>query len=235
MEETVIRLKDRRLVLLNVQEWVGQGAAALALLSTGMARLRHASGALSWLPVADVAVAAVLLAAIVREVKATRGARGHPHDAAHRGGPGWVSLLGGVACFLDWGAHLSTGGKALSPTLLTGIVNVWQGLMQPRLERRRHERRFVRLDGVGIDARLSRVRHFQAPWSGIASITRDGGRLLITARDGRACKVTARRYENFGEVADAVVGHASAHGVRVLGTESTSTAAAGAPRETSSP
>jgi hypothetical protein len=219
MEETLVRLKDRRLKLMNVQEWAGQGAAAMALLSAGSAGLHGAHTGPSWLPVADIAVAVVLLAAIGREVKAVRAARSRSNDPdteGEGGGIGWVSLLGGVGCFLEWGTHLAGGGKVLSAVLLTGVLNVGQGLWQPRLEQRRRERRYVRLGDGGVDARLSRVRHFQATWAQVASVMRDEGSVLLTSRDGRTCRMPARRYENFAELADAVVRHARAHQVQVV-------------------
>jgi hypothetical protein len=217
MDETVIRLRDRRVEMRSAQEWAGQGAAALALLSAGTAGLEGRSPGPAWVPMADVAVGVFLAAAIVREVRATRAARKNPDHHAAAAGIGWVSLLGGAACFLEWGSRLPTGGKVVSVMLLTGIVNLAQGIFQPFIERRRNERRYVRLSDEGLDARLSRLRHFQAPWSGVERVERDAAGLVVHARDGRRCRLSARRYRNFAALEGAIVCHAAAHQVRVTG------------------
>jgi hypothetical protein len=219
MEETVIALKDRRMRMLNVQEWAGQGAAALALLTAGVDGLMGRSHAPAWLWAADLAVGVFLLAAIGRELKAARRARGAPHHHAENGGVGlgWVSLLGGAACFLEWGARALGGGKLFTPVLLTGVVNAAQGLMAPYFERRRNAKRSLHLSDAGVDIRLSAVQRFQAPWSQLASVVGDARGLLLTARDGRTCRLRARRYDNFAQVADAIAAHAAAHHVAVRG------------------
>ncbi|MDB4949911.1 MAG: hypothetical protein JWM27_2560 [Gemmatimonadetes bacterium] len=214
MEETVIRLEDRGQKVLALQEWAGQAAAAVTLALAGVDRMRASGGGLSGWVLADLAVAAVLLGAIAREV---RGARRADADGGEHagGGLGWVSILGGVVLFVEWGARVSAGGKVVSPLLLTGMLNAVQGLAQPWADAGRARRRTVRVGDAGLEVRFSMLRAFRASWTEIASVVEDRRGLAVTATDGRSVRVRRWRYTNLARVAAAVAEGARLHGVPV--------------------
>ena len=194
MEPIVIYLVDRRLKLLNKYEAVQQGAAAVILISAGYDRLQAATQAHRLFSAALIVAGALLLWIAVREIRG--------HESSH---PGLLNFAAGVALLTEWGVSVAEGGKIFKPTLVMGILSLGLWLLHRPIQRRRRNRRILRMDADGLSFWLNPIRRFRVRWAELAWISVQPAEIRLRRRSGRQHRIPLRRLENAPEVSAAVV------------------------------
>lgn len=196
MEPLIIPVRDRRVKIAERLDLFGHGVAAFALLSAAMDAAPGGTAAQRALAAVEFVGAAALAGAIVRELR--RDGEERPARI------GWLNLAAAAVLFVEWYARWSTGGKLVSPALMSGFVALALAFLHPLIQRRRHEKWSLRIDDDGISLRAGRFRRAQARWSELRTVdaTRDAVR-LVTA-DGREQRISLRLAENRDELAAAV-------------------------------
>lgn len=210
MEGVTILLDDRRLEAVERVDLVSHVGAAVSLLSAGLAALPAPDAGGTALAGAELAVAAMLLAAVAREL---RPSRRHDAEGVSGAGVGWINLFAAAALFAETAQRYHDRGTLSWATFLLGGVTLGLGLLNPRIVRRRAERRFFRADDAGVELRSSRLRGFRLAWSEVAAVERDGDALLLRTRTGAERRIGLRRYRNGEAVAAALLRAAAARGV----------------------
>jgi hypothetical protein len=194
IEPIIILLDDRRQQWLAKFEAFQQGAAAVVLVSAGYARLQSEPAGGVVFGSALMAAGAALFAIAVREL------RGHPSRRA-----GLLNLVAGVALLTEWGVSVADGGKLFKPSLVMGIISIGLGLLHHRIQRRRADRRMLRMDAEGLSFRLNLFRRFRVRWSELAWISVHPSEIRLGRRTGRQHRIPLGRLVNAREVCDAVV------------------------------
>lgn len=205
MDPLIIPLHDRRLVIAERLDLVGHGVAALGLLTAAMDRLPASGAGDTALVTIELAAAAAMAVAIVRE------ARGGERVRTAR--IGWLNLLAAAVLFTEWYVRWSGGGKAFSPILLSGIATAALAFLHPIIQRRRHEGRVLRIDDDGISLQLGRFRRFSARWSELRAVDAAHDALRFVDADGRERRVRLRMITNRADVVAAVVAAADRRGL----------------------
>jgi hypothetical protein len=212
MDPIVVLIRDRREKVAALLELATHAAAAAALVTTGL------GGLPAWLPAAQLAAGAALAAAVAHEVREVkRGGAEHGRGAL----VGWASVFAAAGLFLEVWQRVEAGGKFSWATLLTGVATLGLGLLQPRLARRRRERRVVRMDGDGVTVRTSKFRGFSLAWAAVRSVEVEPDRIRFALHGGGERRMGLRTVENRGEVVGAVLHGAAAAGVPGSGGERT--------------
>ncbi len=210
MEERIVYLADRRRDLAERIQLFQDVLGVVVLVPAALARLRGTHPLETVLAVVELAAAATLVVSAVREL---REELGHEQEARIS-----VSgLSGGVVLLIESAVTILGGGKVLSPALLTAVVMIVLALLNPRMVRRRRERRALRLTAEGIELRRSRFRpRVRLPWHEVRSVRSEPGRLLIEGTDGRLRTIALRRYANAEEIRRALLEAARENGLPAL-------------------
>jgi hypothetical protein len=204
MDPLVIPLHDRRVIVAERMDLLGHAAAAAGLLTAGMDRLSAGDGALAAL---ELAGAAALGVAIVRELRA----RGEEPARVS-----WLNLLAAAVLQGEWYAAWSGGGKLVSPVLLSGITAAVLAFMHPVIQRRRRERRALRIDDDGITLSMGRFRRYSARWSELRALSAEADALRFVRTGGGERRVSLRMITNRAEVSRAVADAAERMGIARL-------------------
>ena len=104
-------------------------------------------------------------------------------------------------------------GRVPRPAAVTAAVTLGLALFQPRLKRRRMERRSVRVSDDGVLVRLGRFRSFSAAWGEITGLRRAGATLHIDLSGGRTRTLGFRSVSNRDEAFALLAAHAAGHGI----------------------
>jgi hypothetical protein len=211
VEAVTIPLEDRRAELAQRMEAVTQALAAVSLVSAGLGALPAPDTEGTLLAGFELLAAALLVCAVVRELRPARGSAEEGPARAPR--IGWVNLFAAAALFAETYHRVYAGGKFSRPTFLLGVVALLLALLNPWIARRRAGMRFFRADDAGIEMRTSRLRGFRLAWDEIAAVERDGDTLLVRTRTGSARRIGLRRYRNGEAVAAALLEAAAAHAI----------------------
>lgn len=205
MDPLLIPLDDHRARLADRMDLVGHGTAALGLLSAAMGGLpaRTASGAA--LVAVELAAAAALAFAILRELR--------PRDKAGLPRISWLNLLAAAVLLTQWYVELRGGGKAFSPVLVSGIVAGGLAFLHPVIQRRRQSRRMLRIDDTGITLALGPFRRISLAWGDLRAVDAAPAALHLFTADGREQRVRLRMLRNRDEVAGAVMEAAERRGI----------------------
>jgi hypothetical protein len=204
MDPLVIPLHDRRVLVAERMDLLGHAAAAAGLLTAGMDRLSAGDGSLAAL---ELAGAAALAVAIARELRA----RGEEPARVS-----WLNLLAAAVLLGEWYAAWSGGGKLVSPVLLSGITAAVLAFMHPVIQRRRRERRALRIDDDGITLSMGRFRRYSARWSELRAVSAEADALRFVRTDGGERRVSLRMITNRAEVSRAVAVAAERMGIARL-------------------
>lgn len=201
MDPLIIHLQDRRLVIAERMDLVGHGAAAVGLLAAAVDSLsaRPALGAV------ELVAAGALVYAIRRELRA--GEREKPAGISR------LNLAAAAVLLVEWYVELRAGGKPFSPELLSAITAGVLAFLHPVIQRRRRERRALRIDDAGITLQTSRFRRFSAAWSELRGVDAGPDALRFVTADGRERRVRLRTIINRAEVVEAVAAAAARMGV----------------------
>ena len=191
---TEIVLRSRRVRRALAASAAQHGVAAILLASAGMEVLKASpSRVVGWL---SVATGVALVVAAVREIRSLRR-HGFEPDAFPL-----VDLFAAAMLGLE-GVHLHERGKHLLPwvygalaLLMLAKVVAW-----PRLARLRR----VRIDGDGLDVRVSPLRRVRARWEELTAVdsVSDGVRLVGTSGENRTIRLD--RFDNRAEAEERIL------------------------------
>lgn len=198
MEPLIIPIRDRRLKIAERMDLFGHGVAAFGLLTAAMDAAPGGRPAQTALAAVELAGAAALAGAIVRELRTRATEADRPARIS------WLNLAAAGVLFVEWYARWSAGGKLVSPPLVSGFVALALAFLHPLIQRRRRDKWSLRIDGDGISLRAGRFRRAEARWTELRSVdaTRDAVHLVKV--DGREQRLSLRMAENRDEIAAAV-------------------------------
>ncbi len=202
-DDVTILLDDKRRTLVDWWQKPLQLIGGVPLLLAGIDRLRAGASGRA-LALAEIVVAAALLAMFVREVRArvrARIASAEPHAVAEHPGPEWFDVVAGVLLILEAVNSTHPGGKPLyqHAMLYVGVVTLFGGLARGALAARRSRRRFIRIDDTGVHARLTLFRRFDVSWSGLIDME-IGDDVVVLVSDAGRTRIPLRRYRNASEI-----------------------------------
>lgn len=199
---TEIPLISKRRERAKLLQKVQHAIPAVPLLGAGIQRLTHgAQGFALALAVGELIVSALLLRALVQEVKALR--RPAPaHDHHHRI-DGYDILAAGVLT-AEALEHWHTSHHLPRPMILLAVVTLLLGLCHGRIAAFAARRRLLRIDEAGIRVH-SRLRQDVFPWADLESIELDDHTARLTARGGRQRRIDLRDLRNADEVRAALL------------------------------
>lgn len=213
MDPVTIPLNDRRQTVGTLVDLVTHVGAAVSLIAAGYAALTGTGGADRLLGYVEIVAAALLLVAVVREVRELR--HGGGHDEA---GVSWINIFAAGVMFCEVWQKYDAVGKVWSPTFLTACVTLVLGIVHPRLARRRARRRQLVLDDAGVEMRTGRFRReVAARWDELESIAFEPARIRFRRRSGAEHSVGLHFFANAADVSAALARHAAAAGVRIDG------------------
>ncbi|HYJ78792.1 MAG TPA: hypothetical protein VEW03_04295 [Longimicrobiaceae bacterium] len=211
MDPLVIPLHDRRERAAAMLELGTQALAAVSIFSAAAAALASpdaANRALGWV---EMLAGVLLLGTIVLEVRTVLRGRAEPAGAVS-----WVNLMAAGVIGAELWQRVDAGGGISRPLLITGVLALVMGFVQPRLVRRRRTKRVLRLDQAGLAYSGGPLRRFGLRWDELASVEPQPSRILFSLRDGSTRTIGLRMLLNRDEVAAAVLRAAESAGVRVL-------------------
>jgi hypothetical protein len=210
MEPLVILLHDRRVAAAERLDLLGHGAAAAGLASAAFGALPARTPGGAALAAVEIAAALGLALAIRRELRA--------RDEERPARVSWLNLAAAAVLGIQWYVERRAGGKLFSPELLSALVTAGLAFLHPLVQRRRRERRALRMDGAGISIQIGRLRRFTAAWSDLRAVDAAPAELRFVRADGREHRVSLRAITNRDEVAAAVATAAERMGIRRIET-----------------
>jgi len=193
-----IVLDDRRKRLGLWWQKLQHAVGGVPLLFAGVHRLQAPGGAGDLLAVAEIAVAAVLLLLLARDLRSEIVASPPAH--AH-GGPDWFDIVAGALLILESVHSAHPGGKPFyeRPLFALGVATAMIGLLHGTLAQLSWKRREIHIDENGVRARTSRIRGFSVAWTDVRDI-RITGKAIIIDTASRSHTISLRRYRNAAEI-----------------------------------
>jgi hypothetical protein len=203
----VIHLHDRRFVAADLITKLQHASAGFPLLFVGLHNLaEEAERPLAFL---EITIAVLVLSTFAREVWA---ARKHHHGA--HSSIGWFDLAAaGMMMFEAFHGHHSGKPGYLRPQFFSAMVTLALALFHGRFHSWRANRRYVKLDEKGLEARSSRFRRFSLVWSELDRIHIARQKAVFHRSDGRRHTLRLQFLANHDEVRKHLVDHARAAGV----------------------
>jgi hypothetical protein len=199
-----IVLDDRRKRLGLWWQKLQHAVGGVPLLVAGVHRLQSPGGAGDLLALAEIAVAAVLLVLLARDLRSETVAKRHPAAPgtphAH-GGPDWFDIVAGALLMLEAVHSAHPGGKPFyeRPAFALGVATAAIGLLHGKLAQLSWKRREIHLDVNGVRARTSRIRGFSIPWTDVRDILITESAIVIETA-ARSHTIPLRRYRNAAEI-----------------------------------
>lgn len=174
---------------------------AVMLVGAGMSRLRAGEQGFGLvLAVAELAVSALLLRTLAKEIAAAQQQHAHPHT-----GVDWFEVLAAGVLALEALEHWHHTGHLPRPTVLTALLTLALGLFHRQFAAFIGPRRLLRIDPEGIRVRSRFRRQLFAPWSDIERIDLDEGKARIVALGGRERSIDLTDLRNASEVRAALL------------------------------
>lgn len=193
-----IVLDDRRKRIALWWQKLQHAVGGVPLLLAGVHRLQAPGGGGDLLAIAEIAVAAVLLVLLARDLRSETGAKSAAHAHA---GPDWFDIVAGALLILESVHSAHPGGKPFyeRPAFALGVATAIIGLLHGKLARLSWKRREIRIDENGVRARTSRFRGFSVAWTDVRDIRVTENAIVI---DTASCSHTIplRRYRNAAEI-----------------------------------
>ena len=182
----IIYLEDKRREMAEWVQKIQHLFGGIPLLFSGIHNL--AGEAERAIGIVEIAVAVVLMAAFVKELRSAH--------KRHHSKVGWFDLAaGGLLIFEAFhGAHHKPG--YLRPQFLAGLVTIAVGAFHAKIHRARHHRRYVKLDDHGVELRISRFSRTAIPWAEIANVELHEHQAVFQRKDGRSHALNLKRYHN---------------------------------------
>ena len=199
-----IVLDDKRKRLGVWWQKLQHAVGGVPLLIAGAHRLQAPGGGGDLLAIAEIAVAAVLLVLLARDLRAEAVAalRAPSRGAAHKhAGPDWFDIAAGALLILEAVHSAHPGGKPFyeRPAFTLGVATGMIGLLHGRLARLSWKRRSIHLDEHGVRARTSRFGRFQVAWTDVRDIRFTDSAIVLDTTGG-SHKIPLRRYRNAAEI-----------------------------------
>ncbi len=193
-----IVLDDKRKRLGLWWQKLQHAVGGVPLLFAGVHRLQAPGGAGDLLAIAEIAVAAVLLLLLARDVSSEVAAS--PAARAH-GSPDWFDIVAGALLILESVHSAHPGGKPFyeRPAFALGVATVMIGLLHGKLAQLSWKRREIHIDENGVRARTSRIRGFSVAWTDVRDI-RITENAVIVDTASRSHTISLRRYRNAAEI-----------------------------------
>lgn len=159
------------------------------------------------LAVAEAVIASVLLVMFARDL---RGLVHKPqgHSRSSHAAIGWFDIAAGALLIFEafHGHHVKPG--YMRPAFVAGLATFGVGLVHGRLHALRTRRRYLKLDGNGVECRPGPFGRFAFAWATLASVDVSEKAAIFQTRSGRRRIVRLTRYNNRGAIRDAIMGHA---------------------------
>jgi len=200
MDEVTIYIRSKRVKRAERAQMLQHGLAGFTLLMDGVERVqRHLSLESLSLGLVDLLVCAALVLIIRREL---RGSKPSEHGTKHS--LGWVDITAAVLLMTEVFQRVYESHKFSRPNFIVAVITLLAGLFHGRIEQFKSQRRFVRLNEQGIDARFSPVRRLKVLWSEILSVRFEESLIRFEGKDGFQKDIKLRDFENASEVTRAV-------------------------------
>jgi hypothetical protein len=193
-----IVLDDRRKRLGLWWQKLQHAVGGVPLLLAGVHRLQAPGGGGDLLAIAEIAVAAVLLVLLARDLRSEAVATPAAH--AHEG-PDWFDIVAGALLILESVHSAHPGGKPFyeRPMFALGVATALIGLLHGKLAQLSWKRREIHIDENGVRARTSRLRGFSVAWTDVRDIRISGNAIVIDTAS-RSHTISLRRYRNAAEI-----------------------------------
>ena len=189
----IIYLEDKRREAAQWAPKLQHLLAGIPLFLSGFANFQH-DEAERPLAILEMSVAAIVVLAFIKELRAARrhAVTGHREHSA----VGWFDLAaGGLLIFEAFhGAHGKPG--YLRPQFLAGIATLGVGLFHTRLHQRKMRRRYLKLDDNGMEFRPSIFSRLSVSWEELISVGLTEKQAVLQLKDGRQHKIGLTRYHN---------------------------------------
>lgn len=173
---------------------------AVPLLLAGLQAIRSGERGFGFaLGVFEMGTSVLLLATMVREIRAMRRPR-IPAAPAHYG-VDWIEIFAAGVLTAEVLEHWHLTHHIRRPAVLTALLSLGMGLFHGRIKRISEGRRVMRVEdeGIHIGGRPF-SRAFRASWTEIASIDVGERRARITTRDGRTRSLNLADLHDAGDV-----------------------------------
>jgi hypothetical protein len=160
----------------------------------------------------EIAIAIVLFAAFIKEVRTARRHAAKPHGS--HPGVGWFDLAAGALLIFEafHGAHHGKPGY-LRPQFLSGLVAIALGVFHSRIHHLHQRRRYLKVDDTGLEFRLPPFRKVSAQWSDVASVDLGPSHATLHLHDGSRRKIALGRFRNSDELRRGIADHAGPAGL----------------------
>jgi hypothetical protein len=193
-----IVLDDKRKRLGLWWQKLQHAVGGVPLLFAGVHRLQAPGGAGDLLAIAEIAVAAVLLLLLARDLRSEIVAS--PAARAH-GSPDWFDIVAGALLILESVHSAHSGGKPFyeRPAFALGVATAMIGLLHGKLAQLSWKRREMHIDENGVRVRTSRIRGFSVAWTDVRDI-RITENAIIIETPTRSHAIPLRRYRNAAEI-----------------------------------
>lgn len=208
MTPETLHLRDGRVLAANLYDLVLNAVAAFGVMGAAMRSLPVSTVAGGLLAGAEALAGGALLVAIVGELREIRAGVDRDTD-----GIAWVTLFAGVVLAAECLHVYLDRGRVPRAGAITAAITLGLAILQPRLKRRRMDRRSLRVSDDGVLFRLGRFRSFSAGWAEIAGLRIDGATLHVDLRGGRTRALGFRSVLNRDEAFALLAAHAAGHGI----------------------
>lgn len=202
----IVYLDDKRRELAQTIGKLQHAIAGIPLLMVGLGKLSKNED----LPIAaaEIALAAIVLATFIRELREVVHHRKHGKPSSH---PkiGWFDLAAGALLIYEafHGAHHKPG--YLRPQFFTGVTAIALGLLHARLSAVAAKKRYLKVDDEGIQYRM-KFRGWSIAWDNLASIDLTGKDAVFVETDGERHTIEFGRFHNHQALRQAIAEHPGA-------------------------
>jgi hypothetical protein len=158
---------------------------AMPLLLAGLQAIRSGDRGFAFaLGLFEIGTSVLLLATMIREIRAMRRPKTHAAPAHH--GVDWMEIFAAGVLTAEVLEHWHLTHHIRRPAVLTAMLSLGMGLFHGRIKRFSEGRRVLRVEdeGIHIGGRPF-LKAFRAAWADVASIEVGERRAWILTRDGR--------------------------------------------------
>jgi hypothetical protein len=202
----IVYLDDKRRQRAQIVSKIQHAVAGVPLLMIGMEKL--SSGEELPIAIAEVALAAIVLATFVLELRAAIRHTKHGTAQSHPK-VGWFDLAAGALLIYEatHGAHHKP--FYLRAQFISGVVTIALGLLHHRLQHAFGKKRYFKIDDDGIEHKLM-FRSWSIRWNQLKAVDLTSKEAVFERVDGERHKVNLGRLHNHEAVRRAVMDHPGA-------------------------